>query len=405
MVVAEVTDPNGSGPGFYSTYFSPADAFDTTLPWITITLTKGEIEALIQDAPEQLKRIFDMGQGSTDIESVSLEYSEVAVIRPWYKPEFFTSRYWKLPDNRVISDGNVPRKGSVPAYITSMIVVRNVKVARSRPPAAGAQTLPLVFPLLSNVALQPLRHQLVATQVIRPQNIALPAIALNRIEPIRVSGLLVDRDARAEPAQKMAHKPTTIKSLSFLISKKTQIDLKERAIINPPNANERRSYLKAKFRGTTINTTIKKRKFIAIRQKKDLAALQGYSFIKSKLNGMVLDVQGANSTEGTPTIMWSRKDSGIENQLWAFESGPEGYFFIKSKLNGMVLDVQGANSTEGTPTIMWSRKDSGIENQLWALESELVTENYSFDGVVVLAFVCKRVPLSPNPDNSLQWSE
>jgi Ricin-type beta-trefoil lectin domain-like len=404
--LAAVPDPAGSGAGFYSTYFSPSDVFDTALPWITITLTKGEIEALFQDAPEELKKIFDASQGSTDIESVSLEYSDVAIFRPWYKREFFTSRYWKLPDNAVISDGFVPRKGSIPAYITSMIVVRNVKVSRRRPPVGAPQPMPFVLPVLvSSIALEPLRYRLQSTQVIRPQNIVLPAIALSEIQPIRVSPVSVHRMARAEPAQKMAHQPMTIKSLSFLIGKKTQVVLKEPTIINPPNANERRSYLKAKFIGTTMNTTRKKRKFISIRRKKDLAALQGYFFIKSKLNGMVLDIAGMNSAAGADLITWPRKDSGTENQLWAFEPGPEGYFFIKSKLNGMVLDIAGMNSAAGADLITWPRKDSGTENQLWALESELVTENYNFDGVVVLAFVCKRMPRSPNPDNTLQWSE
>jgi hypothetical protein len=35
--------------------------------------------------------------------------------------------------------------------------------------------------------------------------------------------------------------------------------------------------------------------------------------------------------------------------------------------------------------------------------AELVTETFSFDGVVVLAYVCKRVPKSPDPDPVLKW--
>ena len=62
--LAEVPDPSGSGTGFYRTYFSPSDSFDVNLPWITITLTKGEIEVLIQNAPEELKEIFNADQGS-----------------------------------------------------------------------------------------------------------------------------------------------------------------------------------------------------------------------------------------------------------------------------------------------------------------------------------------------------
>lgn len=35
---------------------------------------------------------------------------------------------------------------------------------------------------------------------------------------------------------------------------------------------------------------------------------------------------------------------------------------------------------------------------------DLVQETYHFDGVAVLAYVCKRIPKSPNPDKTLQWA-
>jgi hypothetical protein len=35
--------------------------------------------------------------------------------------------------------------------------------------------------------------------------------------------------------------------------------------------------------------------------------------------------------------------------------------------------------------------------------SQIVTEKVNFDGVSVLALVCKRLPKSPDPDGSLQW--
>lgn len=35
---------------------------------------------------------------------------------------------------------------------------------------------------------------------------------------------------------------------------------------------------------------------------------------------------------------------------------------------------------------------------------EIVTEKYDFDGVFVLAYACKRLPKSPDPDPTLKWS-
>jgi len=36
-------------------------------------------------------------------------------------------------------------------------------------------------------------------------------------------------------------------------------------------------------------------------------------------------------------------------------------------------------------------------------EKETVAQTHSLDGVVVLAYVCRRLPKSPNPDPTLQW--
>jgi hypothetical protein len=34
---------------------------------------------------------------------------------------------------------------------------------------------------------------------------------------------------------------------------------------------------------------------------------------------------------------------------------------------------------------------------------DTITQTYSFDGVAILAYVCRRLPKSPNPDPTLQW--
>ena len=86
--ISETPDLNGMGIGVYTTFFSPFDAFEPNLPWMEITLSKEEINQLVQVAPNDLKSIFNAGEGSNDIESIKLEYKEVVIIRPWYKPEF-----------------------------------------------------------------------------------------------------------------------------------------------------------------------------------------------------------------------------------------------------------------------------------------------------------------------------
>jgi len=97
----------------------------------------------------------------------------------------------------------------------------------------------------------------------------------------------------------------------------------------------------------------------------------GYYFIKSKLNGNVIDIQGgttaAGLVDGTPLDAFTQKTSGTQNQLWQFVKDPagSGYFFIMSQLNGNVIDIKGASTTAGTALDSFPMKSSGTDNQLW----------------------------------------
>jgi hypothetical protein len=97
----------------------------------------------------------------------------------------------------------------------------------------------------------------------------------------------------------------------------------------------------------------------------------GYYFIKSKLNGNVIDVQGASTKPGTLLDAYPQKTSGTDNQLWQFlaDPGGSGDFFIMSKLNGFVIDIQGASTTAGAGLDAYHMKASGTNNQLWSVVS------------------------------------
>ena len=64
-----------------------------------------------------------------------------------------------------------------------------------------------------------------------------------------------------------------------------------------------------------------------------------YFFIKSAMNGKVLDIEGSRKQKGAKVIMWPQKDKrDADNQLW-FE---DRYGNIRSKLNDqLVLDGSG----------------------------------------------------------------
>nr|UCK81496.1 ricin lectin domain-containing protein 5 [Arenicola marina] len=122
-------------------------------------------------------------------------------------------------------------------------------------------------------------------------------------------------------------------------------------------------------------------------------------YIRSHLNGKVLDVKGGSTAPGTPVIMWQRKPGAANNQLWYL--GDQNVIF--STLNGMALknngtymcltpydpqgnqrwalvgeriinlahphrclDISGANSGDGAKVIAYDYK--GSSNQHWATD-------------------------------------
>jgi hypothetical protein len=310
--ISEIPDLNGLGIGFCTTFFSPVDAFDTNLPWTTLTLTKEEIASLIQNASVELKSLFNAAQGSDDIESCSLEYNNVIVIRPWYKPEFFVSRYWKLSEEVVISDGNLPRKGKIPAYITSMVVVRNIKVTRKKKTVSE----PLILPIFSITPIQTLKmSRIPATIKSRLASEVMPARAEVEIRPKMASRVLV---AEAAPRS---------------------------------------------FRTMTATT--------AIRDKPASSSFKSSLLMSSLKQPLAQPVD----SQATLNIKLKEKKS-----------------YVSEKYIGMTI------KTPLSPSLPISVEPSG------ASANDLITETYNMDGVAVLAFVCKRVPKSPDPDNTLAWN-
>ena len=64
--------------------------------------------------------------------------------------------------------------------------------------------------------------------------------------------------------------------------------------------------------------------------------MQQSFMIVSRMNGLALDVQGANKNPGAQVVTWNK--TGSENQLW-YDEPATGT--IRSKLNGFCLDIEG----------------------------------------------------------------
>jgi hypothetical protein len=108
--------------------------------------------------------------------------------------------------------------------------------------------------------------------------------------------------------------------------------------------------------------------------------MSAYYFIPSKLDGNVIDIVGNNTAPGTLLDAYPQKATGNANQLWEFVPDPagSGYYFIKSQLDGSVIDVQGNSLAPGTALDAWPQKPTGNANQLWEFVPDPAGSGYSF---------------------------
>ncbi|RKH16928.1 hypothetical protein D7X74_14020 [Corallococcus sp. CA047B] len=100
----------------------------------------------------------------------------------------------------------------------------------------------------------------------------------------------------------------------------------------------------------------------------ELVPTQGGYLIRSRLNGLVLDVEGADKAEGTRVITWEAH--GGLNQVWKLVPGRvRGTYFIQSQLNGLVLDIEGGRTDGSGRLITFPMHRNGpADNQLWRLD-------------------------------------
>ncbi|KAF9444567.1 carbohydrate-binding module family 13 protein [Macrolepiota fuliginosa MF-IS2] len=88
-------------------------------------------------------------------------------------------------------------------------------------------------------------------------------------------------------------------------------------------------------------------------------------FVRNVASAKVLDVYGNSTQPGANVIVWDRKSSGIDNQLWTYE----GEYLI-NKNSGLVLEAPLVNGkiVPGTPLIQ-ARQTRGA-NQLWVYDKQ-----------------------------------
>jgi hypothetical protein len=177
---------------YIPTYFTPINFFDDNLSWQALSLDKSEVNALMQQAPQRLKNLFEIDTKDVDMNKISFEYIVVSIVRDWlhYK-DFLLQRFWKFSDmEKSLSDGT--GNGPLPAFPEKMIFVRNLKI--ERPGHQPAETNGKSSNFLTQL-FQKLKPQVVDTQLRRTA-----IIDSRKIDTVKMKMMVLEKEkAIAKP--------------------------------------------------------------------------------------------------------------------------------------------------------------------------------------------------------------
>jgi hypothetical protein len=132
------TAPDGAR--YAPTGLLPAAVAETA--WPEIRLDRAQLDALAASADDELRQALG-GDSDRSVVEVSFEYTSASLQRPWFSSELFDARYWRLPtSSEELSDGGQPPQGLCPAYVTAVVLARNVVVRRTITPGKSAGPKP-----------------------------------------------------------------------------------------------------------------------------------------------------------------------------------------------------------------------------------------------------------------------
>lgn len=191
------------------------------VPWGRMTLARAEIAALADQAPAALRERLPVVQDSS-VESLSFEYTSVAVGRPWLSAAVFGSRAWRFADKaKVLSDGAPSPHGLCPSYVAALVLARNITVSRQAPtnggqPAPPTQPVNLGFLLLGQEGgsggATKVRDHRILRRPVRPEIVQdEPGVPLHRtrvVAPGVLERLRVNDFVRLLPVVDVVPSPT-----------------------------------------------------------------------------------------------------------------------------------------------------------------------------------------------------
>jgi hypothetical protein len=147
---AEASAKLGSGQmsTTYERYFPTGVTpvgIDEPSAWSTVALDAESIRRIAANLDERSKQWFERfntlpALGADLIESVTFDRLVLVLLRPWFDPEIFASRFWKLSGDP-ISDGAEPPRGRLPGVVSKLVLLRNLKLKFAGVPLPEVETV------------------------------------------------------------------------------------------------------------------------------------------------------------------------------------------------------------------------------------------------------------------------
>lgn len=328
------------GVEFYPSSFSPMNALEAG-SWQTFNLTRDEVNAMVNAAPAELRTRLAADLQASDIESISLEFSSAGVLRTWMDSDLFKARFWRFTDrSRQLSNGNTPPVGQCPAYVSAVVFARNITVKRRVPPPAPAP---------------------VPTPTPAPAPTPAPPVVVRPIRPR--PDILIDPTDFPKGKKYWDRPPVMMKMMA---SPTPTLDLAY-PILNATTA-----------------------------PKWDTSALAAAANQSLKINQPL-----ANASALTPPINTTPNAVQIQS-LPTLNQRIDGVKRLHPRVTLPAAELT-------SQAFLRLRQEAVIRPTLPQTakapddSSKVTTASTGTDQIYILAFICKPLPLSPNPDPALQW--
>ncbi|NES85583.1 MAG: hypothetical protein F6K63_27710 [Moorea sp. SIO1G6] len=398
-----LTDLNNQD--FYETHFWPGDFFqpNSQTQWTTVNLDASEIAALTAKAPDSIRRMISRSGSTTDdsqaldldISHLSVELTRVEIIRPWFTPSIFRSRCWKWPDAREpLSDGQEPPQGSLLGYTVSMIFARNLDI-KLKPNSESNKQIVRKLQVDQPLYMGPLRLQPVNSNIDLQSVSTLKSAHLAPLSLKEATNSNVNRKVQSKTEEKITFDKfpdgTPIPTESFL--RGDEFLAKGIRVAGAPET----SYC--------ANATV-----TAVRR----AGTYGvqFPFLTSASPGQI------NRCNTIPiAITFTRP---VRQVTLNFAGASVAYTMKAYNIEGRLLGTAKKEAVfrGGTFDVTFSSSDANISRVLFGYQAAITAikeiryepslkgseEEPKIEGLQLIAFLCKKLPKSPNPDPRLNYS-